>query len=171
VLEPKPAEFEALLERRRALGQDRYDEVWKGEYHMAPAPHSSHGYIGGQLAVLLHPLAQRAGLIDTGPFNLGGPDDYRVPGRGLLRAVPTTTYLPTAAVVVEIVSPGDETWQKLDFYAAHSVDELLVADPAKRSVTCLVLHAGRYLEAEASRLLGIGSAKLAEQIDWPPPVD
>jgi hypothetical protein len=38
-------------------------------------------------------------------------------------------------------------------------------------VTCLVLHGGRYLEAEASRLLGIGSAKLAGQIDWPPPAD
>jgi Uma2 family endonuclease len=168
VLEPRPAEFEALLVRRRALGQDRYDEVWKGEYHMAPAPHSSHGYVGGQLAVLLHPLAQRAGLIDTDPFNLGGPDDYRVPDRGLLRAVPTTTYLLTAALVVEVISPGDETWQKLDFYAEHSVDELLIADPAKRSVTWLVLHAGRYVEAEYSPLLRITVAELTEQIDWPP---
>ena len=173
MLEPKPAEFEALLERRRALGQDLYDEVWEGDYHMAPAPHSSHGYVGGQLAVLLHPLAQQAGLIDTDPFNLGSPDNYRVPDRGLLRAVPTTTYVPTAALVVEVVSPGDETWQKLGFYAAHSVDELLIADPAKRAVTWLVLHGGRYVEAEYSPLLRVDVAKLTEQINWPavPTVD
>jgi Uma2 family endonuclease len=168
VLEPKPAEFEALLERRRALGQDLYDEVWDGDYHMAPALHSSHGYTGDQLAVLLHPLAQRAGLTGTSAFNLGSPDDYRVPDRGLHRGIPSATFVPTAAVVVEVVSPGDETWQKLDFYAEHSVDELLIADPAKRSVAWLVLHAGRYVEAEYSPLLGVTTAKLAEQIDWPP---
>jgi Uma2 family endonuclease len=170
VLEPNP-EFDALLKQRQALGQDGYDEVWEGEYHVAPMAHPSHGYLDDELAVLLRPLARGAGLVGTGAFNLGSPDDYRVPDRGLHRGLPRTTFVPTAAVVVEIVSPGDETWQKLDFYAAHSVDELLIADPAKRSVTCLVLHAGRYLEAEASRLLGIGSAKLAGQIDWPPPAD
>jgi Uma2 family endonuclease len=167
VLDPAPAEFEALLERRRALGQDLYDEVWEGEYHMAPAPHPSHGYVGHQLAVLLNPLALHAGLVGTDPFNLGSPDDYRVSDGGLHRELPSTTFVPTAAVVVEIASPRDETWQKLDFYAAHSVDELLIADPAKRSVTWLVLHAGRYVEAEYSPLLGVTAAKLAEQIDWP----
>ena len=73
--------------------------------------------------------------------------------------------------MVEIASPRDETWQKLDFYAEHSVDELLIAEPLKRSVTWLVLHAGRYVEAEYSRLLGVSAANLAEQIAWPPPVD
>jgi len=167
VLEPKSAEFEALLKRRQALGQDLYDEVWEGEYHMAPMAHSSHGDLDTQLAVLLYPLAQRAGLVGTSAFNLGSPDDYRVPDRGLHRQRPSAVFVPTAAVVVEVVSPGDETWQKLDFYAAHSVDELLIADPAKRSVTWLILHAGRYVEAEYSPLLGVTAAELADQIDWP----
>jgi Uma2 family endonuclease len=167
VLEPQPAEFEALLKRRQALGQDLHDEVWEGEYHVAPMAHSSHGDLDTQLAVLLHPLARRAGLAETSAFNLGSPDDYRVPDRGLHRQRPSAVFVPTAAVVVEVVSPGDETWQKLEFYAAHSVDELLIADPAERSVTWLVLHAGRYVVAEYSRLLGITAAKLAEQIDWP----
>jgi Uma2 family endonuclease len=167
VLEPKSAEFEALLKRRQALGQDLHDEVWEGEYHMAPMAHSSHGYLDDQLAVMLHPLARPAGLTGTGAFNLGSPDDYRVPDRGLHRGRPSAVFIPTAAVVVEIVSPGDETWQKLDFYAAHSVDELLIADPAKRSVTWLILHAGRYVEAEYSPLLGVSAAELTAQIDWP----
>jgi hypothetical protein len=44
---------------------------------------------------------------------------------------------------------------------------VLIADPAERSVTWLVLHAGSYVEAEYSRLPGITAAKLTEQIDWP----
>jgi hypothetical protein len=38
VRDPQPVEFEALLERRRRLGQDLYDEVWNGVLHMNPAP-------------------------------------------------------------------------------------------------------------------------------------
>jgi Uma2 family endonuclease len=167
VLGPAPEEFEALLKRRQALGQDLYDEVWEGDYHMAPMAHSSHGYLDTQLAVLLHPLAHGAGLAETSAFNLGSPDDYRVADRGLHRGIPSAVFVPTAAVVVEVVSPGDETWQKLDFYAAHSVDELLIADPAERSVTWLVLHGGRYVEAEYSPLLRVNVAKLTEQINWP----
>jgi Uma2 family endonuclease len=167
VLGPRPPEFEALLERRHALGQDLYDEVWEGEYHVVPAPHPFHGYVDRRLAVILDPLAQRAGLVGTGPFNLGTPDDYRVPDGGLHRGMPMTTFVPTAAVVVEIVSPDDETWNKVDFYAAHSVDELLIADPLKRSVSWLVLGADGYRQQDSSPLLGVGSAELTAQIHWP----
>ena len=31
------------LERRRALGQDRFDEVWEGDYHVSPEARASHG--------------------------------------------------------------------------------------------------------------------------------
>jgi Uma2 family endonuclease len=127
----------------------------------------SHGYVSHQLAVLLDPLVRQAGLVATDPFNLGSPDNYRVPDGGVHRELPTMTFVPTAAIVIEVVSPGDETWQKPPFYAAHSVDELLIVDPAERSVIWLVLHGGRYVEAEYSRLLGITAAKLAEQIKWP----
>ncbi|MDQ6727027.1 MAG: Uma2 family endonuclease [Actinomycetota bacterium] len=127
VLGPQP-EVQALIERRRALGTDLFDEVWEGIYHMAPAPNAAHAYLDDVLAVLLHPCAQAVGLVGTGPFNLGQPDDYRVPDRGYHRSRPTGTWVPTAAVVVEIVSPDDETYAKFDFYARHAVDEILVAD-------------------------------------------
>lgn len=45
------------------------------------------------------------------------------------------TWLATAAVVVEILSPDDETFEKFSFYARHDVDEVLVADPAARRIT------------------------------------
>ena len=43
VRDPQPPELEALLERRRRLGQDLFDEVWEGVLHMNPAPSGRHG--------------------------------------------------------------------------------------------------------------------------------
>jgi Uma2 family endonuclease len=51
-------------------------------------------------------------------------------------------YLPTAALVLEVVSPGDETWEKLGFYAAHGVEELLIVDPQEKAVSWIGLEAG-----------------------------
>ncbi|HUJ67457.1 MAG TPA: Uma2 family endonuclease [Acidimicrobiales bacterium] len=167
VLGPPPPELDALIARRRSLGLDTHDEVWKGEYHMAPAAHASHGWLDDQLAVLLHPLARAAGLGGTGPFNLGQPDDFRVPDRGLHRQRPHALWVPTAAVVIEIESPDDETCDKLDFYADHGVDELLIVSAEARSVTWLVLTDGRYQKVEESRLLGPESGTLADRIEWP----
>jgi Uma2 family endonuclease len=167
VLGPPPEEIQALIARRRSLGLDLYDEVWRGEHHMAPAPHASHGRLDHQLAVLLDPLSQQAGLTGTGPFNLGDAEDYRVPDRGFHRQEPVGTFLPTVAIVVEIDSPDDETWEKLGFYAAHGADEVLIVSAVRRSVTWLRLVNGRYQRADHSRLLGEGSRHLAERIEWP----
>lgn len=59
-------------------------------------------------------------------------DDYRVPGGGLFQPGPDAVYVPTAALVLEVVSPDDETWEKVGFYSAHGVGELLIVDPQKR---------------------------------------
>jgi Uma2 family endonuclease len=167
VLGEPPAELDALLTRRRALGLDRFDEVWEGVYHVAPASHPWHGYIDNVLAELLGPLARAAGLVGTGPFNLGEPDDYRVPDRGYHRGLPATVWVPTAAVVIEVVSPDDETWEKLDFYAQHGVDEIGVADPLEAVLRWFRLAEEQYEETDASGLLGITVADLSAQIEWP----
>lgn len=167
VLGPRPAELEALIDRRRRLGIDRFDELWEGVYHMAPAPHSSHGLLDDELAVVLRPLALRAGLVGTGQFNLGQPDDYRVPDRGHHRSRPSGIWLPTAAVVVEIVAPDDETYEKFGFYAAHGVDELVVADPAVRTVRIFRLDGEAYVETPASELLAVDAPELTQLITWP----
>ena len=171
VRDPQPVEFEQLLERRRALGQDLLDEVWEGVYHMNPAPAARHAEVAHQLAVLLDEPARTAGLVPTmSIFNLGAPGDYRVPDGGLHRARPggAEVYLATAALVVEIVSPDDETWEKLDFYAAHHVDELLIVDPDKRQVDWIGrTPAGDYAPLERSRLIDLGPEELGGQLDWP----
>jgi len=168
VLGTRPEELDQLIQRRRAQGLDTFDEVWEGSYHMAPAGRSGHAYLDDVIAVLLHPYAQAAGLIGSGPFNLGHKDDYRVPDRGYHRGRPTGTWVPMAAVVVEIVSPDDETYEKFGFYAEHGVEEVIVADPSARvlAIWQRTTSAG-YTEVPASSLLGASVADLTVAISWP----
>jgi len=169
VLDSTAPGLEELKERRRRSGLDRLDEVWGGVLHMVPAPSHEHAAISQQLAELLGPLARAAGLEPTlGEFNLGESEqDFRVPDGGLHRPGASGIWHPTAALVVEIVSPDDETWQKLPFYAAHGVDEVLIADPQERSVHWLARSGEEYREVERSELIELGPDELAERIDWP----
>ncbi len=166
VLGPNPA-LEAVIARRQQLGQDLYDEVWEGEYHMAPAPTGPHAALQMRVPRLLWPAADAAALIDSGPFNLGDRDNFRVPDVGYHRVPPTGTWLATAAIVMEIVSPDDETWAKFDFYLAHGVEEIIVVDPAEQSVRFFLRSGITYAESDVSLLLGVTSAWLAIEIDWP----
>jgi Uma2 family endonuclease len=169
VRDPQPAEFQAMLERRRERGQDLLDEVWEGVHHVNPAPHRRHAHIAQQLAVILDEPARRAGLVPMiSIFNLGEPDDYRVPDGGLFQPGPDEVYAPTAELVVEIVSPDDKTWEKLGFYAAHRVGELLIVDPQEHAVQWLALGpSGEYSPVEISAVILLGPDELAERIDWP----
>jgi Uma2 family endonuclease len=168
--EPLPAEAQARRQRRRLSGLDRLDEVWEGVLHMVPAPSGEHADVTQQLAVLLDAPARAAGLYPTmGEFNLGeGEQDFRVPDGGLHRSRPLGAWFASAALVVEIVSPADETWQKLPFYAAHDVEEVLIVDPMRRRVDWLALAGGRYEPVQRSGLIDLGAAELAQRIDWPP---
>jgi Uma2 family endonuclease len=168
VMDPAPVELQALLERRRRLGLDHHDEMWEGVLHMNPAPHGRHQRIAQQLAVALNGPARAAGLLPAmGEFNLGVEDNYRVPDGAVHRPGPDRLYYPTAALVVEIVSPGDESWKKLPFYAAQGVDEVLLVDPVTRSVDWLGLRDGEYRPIERSGLIELGADELGARIEWP----
>jgi hypothetical protein len=169
VLGAPPPELEALLERRRRAGVDRLDEVWQGVRHMVPGPSLEHARVASQLTLLLDGPARAGGLLlAMHEFNLGTSEhDFRVPDGGLHRPGAAGMWLSTAATVVEILSPGDESWQKLPFYAEHHVDEVLLVDPDKRTVTWLALRDGEYEPVERSGLIELGPAELAERIDWP----
>jgi Uma2 family endonuclease len=168
VLDPPTAGLEQLLERRRRSGLDRLDEVWEGVLHMVPAPNFAHGDLESQLHTILRPFAQQANLTMIGQSNLGESEhDFRVPDSALHRPGASGAWHPTAALVVEIVSPNDETWEKLPFYAAHNVDEVLIVDPAKCSIDWLTLRDGEYRPAQRSELIELGVGELVERIDWP----
>jgi Uma2 family endonuclease len=159
----------ALLERRRRWGADHHDEVWEGVLHVVPAPSGEHADIAQQLAEILGGPARAAGLSPAmGEFNLGHSEhDFRVPDGGLHRARPRGIWFSTAALVVEILSRGDDTWEKLPFYAAHGVDEVLIVDLDERKVHWLALSSGAYRPTERSALIDLARAELGAQIDWP----
>lgn len=161
---------EHLLARRRERGLDGKDEVWQGVYHVAPHEHGRNGETSMALAVALDGTARRVGLRPGGSFNLGAPDDFRVPDLGFHRSTESPSlYYASAALVIEVLSPDDETFAKFAFYAAHGVEELWVADPLARSVRIWQLDpaATEYRETGASDLLGLTATSVADRLDWP----
>ncbi len=169
ILDPSSAGLNELIERRRRSGLDRLDEIWDGVLHMVPARCREHADLTQQLAELMGAPARAAGLFLTlAEFNLGDSDEnYRVPDGGLHRERLRGVWHSTAALVVEVVSAGDETWEKLSFYAEHQVDELLIVDPIKHAVDWRVRRRRVPSGQSQSRLIDLGSGELARQIDWP----
>jgi Uma2 family endonuclease len=162
-----PQEVEDLIAQRKALGQDLYDEVWEGEYHVAAAPTDGHADVQVQLIRILGPLADRAGLLVRGPSNIGGPDDFRVPDIAFFRGDKGVTWHMSAAVVVEVVSPGDESRRKFRHYFRIDVEEFLIVDPKPRSVEWYTRGADGFVPADGSAILGLTSAELDAALDWP----
>ena len=167
VLGERPPELEALIEKRRRLGLDGHDEVWDGVYVMAPHAHSDHGIVEESLRGALFSRARAAGLIPGSSFNVGEPDDFRVPDGGYHRERPGTLYVATAAMVLEVLSPDDETFATFDFYARHGVDEILVADLDAKTVRCWQLSGDGYVEQPRSALLDVDMPTLMTEVDWP----
>lgn len=141
-----------LLEERRRLGHDRWDEVWEGVLHMVPPPHGDHGQLNDCLACYFFLHWQTLGLgrtfLETGVKRprstpvpeLGGvPDDYRTPDRSFLLPGRFDRYqggwiVGGPDVALEIESPGDETRKKMPFYLDVGVRELVIIG----RITCRV---------------------------------
>jgi Uma2 family endonuclease len=171
-------EVQTLIEQRRLRGQDTRDEVWEGVYYMTPHAHAHHGLVQIRLGRVLDDLATPRGLTVGAEFNLGTPDDYRVPDLGVHDGVPDGLYVATAALVAEILSPNDATFEKFGFYARHGVAEILVVDVDQRSIRIWQLDdsspqsgggqsGGQYAQTSESDLLGITGLQLQAMISWP----
>ena len=159
--------IEAWLADHRAKGLDKRDEVWEGVLHVAPIEHGRNGAVAMELVSLLRALARGAGLRAGGSFNLGEPSNFRVPDLGWHRGSPDALYFDTAALVVEVHSPRDESHRKFDFYARHGVEEFWIVDPVEHSVRMWSLLDGAYEEQTASALLGLSVVDVVAGVDWP----
>ena len=86
----------------------------------------------------------------------GWPDDYRVPDLVLLTPdrfdIDRNEYFEGApAVVVEIRSPDDESYEKLPFYAKIGVPEVWIIDRDTKAPEVYVLAGGDYAKQTADR--------------------
>lgn len=142
---------EAMLAERRRLGLDGRDEMWNRVLHMVPPPGGPHQRLGTQLIRVLGPLAERQGLTpsyETGLFRTA--DDYRVPDQLYCRPEQQSERgAEGAELVVEIRSEGDETYEKIGFYAELGVREMLIVHPEGRWVELLRSVGGRLLPVTA----------------------
>lgn len=128
---------EHWLEERRRLGHDRRDEVWDGVLHMVPQPGTSHQGLAAALIFRLTPLATARGyrvLPETSLFGVRGEKNYRVPDIALVDPNDVTErgIEEHAELVIEILSPNDESREKLPFYATCGVREVWLIEPKTR---------------------------------------
>lgn len=161
---------EALIAERRAAGLNARDEMWEGVYHVVPYASNRHSLVEHRLHTVLEPLACAAELVLAGPLNVGRTaESYRIPDLTVNDPGldPDATGVETVRVAIEVLSPHDDTFKKFDFYAAHGVDEVLVADPDSRTVRCWHLAGGTYVPATGSTVLQVECADLAAAIVWP----
>lgn len=162
---------DALIAKRQQLGLDRYDEIWAGEYHVAPDAHAFHGQVIFELMSRIRPAVRERGLVLSASLNIGTPTNCRIPDFAVHYPGRLGVWNPTAALVGEVLSPGDEAWAKFPFYWEHRVEEILIADYERRTVrmfqrTSEIASDWPFRETDRSELLGLSTVEIAE-IDWP----
>ena len=82
------------------------------------------------------------------------------------RGIPSGTWISSAAIVVEVRSPDDETYEKFDFYFDHGVEEILVAELVTRKVSWFVRGDTTFEQTPTSGLLGLAAHDLADSLGW-----
>jgi Uma2 family endonuclease len=144
-----------LLEERRRTGCDRFDEVWDGVLHLVPPPSIPHQDFEYELERALRSIAARRGLRTYHNAGLVDPDrgwkDYRVPDLCVAHPaqVSERAIEGRAELVVEVLSPRDDSRDKLPFYASRGVREIWLVEVWSRHVEVLALR-GRDYEAVAA---------------------
>jgi Uma2 family endonuclease len=134
-----PSLEQRLIAERQACGGDRFDEVWEGIYVTSPLPNVEHQRIVARLVSVLMEVIGWPGLGDVfaganaSDHAEGWEHDYRcpdvvvlLPGSGAEKC--EAHVRGPADFLVEVISPGDRTREKLPFYSRLGVRELLVID-------------------------------------------
>ena len=154
---------ESLKAQRRAWGGDRYDEVWDGVYIMSPLPNVQHqelvsGLVGALREVLrppvggnVYPGINLSDRVDDWEHNYRCPDvAVFLPGN--LAGEFEAHYCGPADFLVEIVSPRDNSREKIPFYSLLGVRELLVIDRYPWSLELYRYNGSDLVLAAQSRL-------------------
>jgi Uma2 family endonuclease len=147
---------EHILAWRARTGEQRWDEMWDGVLHMPPSPTRPHQELESVMETWLRTHWRPAGNKVYHQINVAAPgcwpDNYRIPDLVLLTpdrfGVDQNVYFDGApTVAVEICSPEDEAYEKLDFYAAIGTPETWIVDPDEQTVEIFALAGGEYHKA------------------------
>lgn len=155
-----PRLTEEIMARRRALGHDRWDEVWDGVWHVVPSPNVEHQEVGKRLLHILMEVVEDTGLGQVFyALNVADPakglQDFRIPDllvilRNNASRIREAYVAGGPDFVLEIHSPDDETYEKIPWYAAQGVRELLVIDRDTKALRLFRASGGQLREEAAS---------------------
>ena len=137
VLDPD-VEQQVLAERAGSDG-DQYDEVWEGVYIVTPLPNNDHQEFVYEFVSILGEVIRRPRLgyvfpgVNLSDRDEGWKQNYREPDVAAFlrdsKAINHGTHWQGAAdFLVEIISPGERTREKVPFYSSIGVVELLIVD-------------------------------------------
>jgi Uma2 family endonuclease len=166
---------EAELAARRRTGLDRWDEMWEGVLHMPPAPNYEHQRMLDRLIVALTPLLEQRnrGTLRSGInvfHETGQGENYRIPDLTFIARGHESVIAEDGIrgggpdVVIEIRSPDDETYDKLPFYAAAGVSEVIVIDRDSKRSEIYRLAGSQYVAVQADRSGWLASEVLGIRI-------
>jgi Uma2 family endonuclease len=137
-----PARFDVTddeLALRRRTGIDRWDEIWDGVWYMTPAPTFEHQRMLDRMIRFLgdHLESTKRGVLVSGINVLEqaeGWNNYRIPDLTFVAAGREGIFCQDGVraggpdAVIEIRSPGDDTYEKLPFYATIGTREVIIVD-------------------------------------------
>jgi Uma2 family endonuclease len=143
-----------ILEWRRRTGADQWDEMWEGVLHMTPSADREHQDIEGALEAWLRQywagpngcrVYHQINVSEPGTW----PNNFRIPDLVLLTParfnIDHNKYFDGGPdAVVEIHSPGDESYEKLDFYAKIGVREVWIINRDSKIPEIFELISGAY---------------------------
>ena len=146
-----------LIAQRRAWGADHHDEVWEGVYMMSPLAGNEHQRIVAELTAILVEVIGRPGF---GNVFAGANVSDRAEGwEQNFRCPDVAVFLNDGAAedrgafwyggpdfLVEVVSPDDQTYEKLSFYETVGAREVLVIDRKPWALVLYRLAEGNLIE-------------------------
>lgn len=150
-----------VIAERKAIGADRYDEVWEGVTMMAAMPNDEHQDIVANLTHAFVEVVQLPGLGKARPgINLSDRYDdwesnYRCPDVAVFLNETKAENLGShwrgaADFLVEVISPRDRAREKLPFYEELGVREVLLVDRDPWRLELYRLASGKLAEVGRS---------------------
>src|SRR5436309_1159729 len=140
-----PGLIDLFIRDRQERGADGPDETWEGVYTVPPLPNNEHQDVATALASFLFQVVtlEGRGRVQAGAnvsdrregweHKFRGPDVVVVLNDG--KAVDCGTHwIGGPDFLVEVQSPGDATEEKIPFYSALKVKELLIVHRDTRAL-------------------------------------